>query len=402
MTWLRSFGLLILLALAACAPRVEQAPQSPPWLLSPANAAVGADYLVVTLPLDEAAELAAVTERLQRDYDLELVAEWPLAAIDVHCLVLKTRESQNLDILIAALEADSAVVGVQPMNSFQTLATPAYADELFALQSGIIAMQVPQAHAETTGSGVKIGLVDTRVDGDHPDLAAQIFDQRDFIGDGRESAERHGTALAGIIAADAKNASGIVGIAPQAELFALRGCWEEAGQGACSTFSLARALNFALAQELEVLNLSLAGPDDPLLAELIELAVARGVVVVAAHSDDPAKPFPAALPGVIAVVAASETAGWQAGSSPWLPAPGADVLTTAPGTGYDFFSGSSVAAAHVTGLAALLLQAAPQTPPSRLLNALASGVENTGETAPTIDSCQALAAVGGGGACPGR
>ena len=160
------------------------------------------------------------------------------------------------------------------------------------------------------------------------------------------------TEVAGIIAARADNHVGIVGVAPHARLLALRACWQASAHATlCTSLGLARALDFAIAHDAQVINLSLSGAPDLLLGKLLDVALRRGITVVAAT--DRALPrggFPAAHPGVIAV--ADEGSG--AVPSGTLLAPGSDIPTTGPPARWYFVSGPSYAAAHVSGLLALL------------------------------------------------
>jgi subtilisin family serine protease len=120
----------------------------------------------------------------------------------------------------------------------------------------------------------------------------------------------------------------------------------------CNSLTLAQALAAAIEERAQVVNLSLAGPNDPLLDALVAAGAARGILYVgAAPGEDGANGFPAAAPGMIAVDMA-ESAGAHAGV---LRAPGRDVVTLVPGGRYDFLSGPSLATAHVTGAVALIL-----------------------------------------------
>jgi subtilisin family serine protease len=157
-----------------------------------------------------------------------------------------------------------------------------------------------------------------------------------------------------VIGAKEGNGIGIAGIAPGARMMALRACWQTgSGPTLCDSLSLAKALHFAVDRNAEVINLSLSGPPNRLLQRLIAIALARKLAVVAAF--DPALPrggFPASQPGVVAV-------GDQSMAS--LPptvylAPGNDVPTTEPGGKWNLVDGSSYAAAHVSGLIALVRQ----------------------------------------------
>ncbi len=196
-------------------------------------------------------------------------------------------------------------------------------------------------------------MVDSGIDANHPDLAGQIAVNRNFVAGRAMAAEQHGTGVAGIIAARAGNGIGLAGIAPGAKILGLRACWQSPGKTQCDSFSLAKALYFAIDQKAAIINLSLSGPDDRLLRELLKTAMAKGETVVAAFDRSQADGgFPASVPGVIAVTDAS-----LAGSrSHVYIAPGRDVPTTQPGGRWFLVNGSSFSAAHVSGLFALLRQ----------------------------------------------
>ena len=160
-----------------------------------------------------------------------------------------------------------------------------------------------------------------------------------------------GPRSSGIIAAKAGNRIGIAGVAPGARLIGLRACWQQRATTSCDTLSLAKALYFALENKADVINLSLGGPDARLLREILKIAYARGVAVIAAY--DPKLPdggFPASVPGVIAV---SDTPVPASRGEIYVSL-GRDVPTTQPGGRWSVVNGSSFAAAHVSGLVALM------------------------------------------------
>jgi subtilisin family serine protease len=201
--------------------------------------------------------------------------------------------------------------------------------------------------------------------------------------------------------ARADDALGIVGIAPGASLIALRACREDEGAIAqCDSFSVAKAFQAAILQRVQVVNLSLSGPPDRLLERLLAAARAEGIVVVAAL--DPAAAdggFPASSAQVLAVGAMEEEAAGSGGALRLL-APGREVPTTVPGGRWDFLTGSSFAAAHVSGLVALVLQLAPSLAPSQVLAALQSRSRQEVSAAPAktivIDACSVIARVATG------
>ncbi|WP_339948174.1 S8 family serine peptidase [uncultured Albimonas sp.] len=385
----RALGLVGALLLgAACAPQAQEAAPgagAPTWRLADADSLDRRDHLILTVAQGDPVALAAVAAQIERRYGVRLAAEWPLNSISVHCLVIDASGVPDLEDLIDRMRADAQIRTVQRMQSFQVLALT-YADPLFPAQTALAQLNAARAHQGSTGAGVRVGVVDSAIDASHSDLSARLAEARDFVrAVPGVAAEAHGTAVASLIGAEAGNARGMVGVAPQVELVGLRACWQRPdGGGACSSFSLARALNFAILNRIRVLNLSLGGPPDPLLAELIETALAEGAVVVAAWGEQAEPAFPASMPGVIA---AGGTDGRRG-----LPAPEIDVISAAPGEAYDYVSGSSVATAHVAGVAALLLAVRPELTSAQISRALEAAVV-TRDGAPMLDACEALRAV---------
>jgi len=153
-------------------------------------------------------------------------------------------------------------------------------------------------------------------------------------------------------------------------------------------------LNEAIRRKVDIINLSLTGPGDPLLTRLIQVALERGILIVAADSGK-ADAFPARLPGVIAVGSAQDQTSKPASST--LTAPGTAVLTTLPQARYDFMSGSSFAAPHITGILALMREVRPSLTGPEALAVLRMAALD-GQLG--VDACQALTRLRGSGACP--
>jgi hypothetical protein len=350
---------------------------------------------------------------------LRLLYSWPMDSIGEQCLIFVLADGQDREEVLRRLAADRRITSVQPVVRYQTLneppgdprerpATP-WNDAYAGLQSGLETLGLAAAHRWATGRGVRIAVVDTGVDFAHPDLAGRVVVARTFVprGEGSFASDVHGTAVAGLVAAGAGNGIGIVGVAPDARIEALKACWSDppgSRQAACDSYSLARALDFALTasagEQPSVLNLSLGGPQDPLLARLVARAEALGIVVIAAADSSGALPFPASLPTVLAVAGDGPAAG--NGPPAALTAPGIDVLSTGPNGAYDFFSGSSFAAAQAAGVAALLLERRPDLSPRevrRLITAGARANGAAGATPPALDACGALRAALGRDAC---
>jgi subtilisin family serine protease len=288
---------------------------------------------------------------------------------------------------VRAVKHDARAAWSQPLQTFKGLG---YNDPLFPLQPTAERWHLEALHAASTGLGVVIAEVDSGVDMEQPDLVGRVRTAANFV---REPyvGEEHGTAVAGIMVARANNGAGIVGVAPQATLLALRGCATIArGRTECNSFSLARALQSALLGRAQVVNLSFGGPPDRLLQALLDVALARGIILVAATDAGDAPSFPASHPGVVSVAAAGSTASAQ------FSAPGSDVLTTLPGNRWGLVSGASYAAAEVTGLVALVLQHRPLAAHDieRLLGAERRNVDGAGRhTADAIDACLVMSRV---------
>ena len=334
---------------------------------------------------------------LAAEYGLVEVSSWPIALLGVHCLVYGIPAGGDAGRIAAALQHDPRVESVQPLQAFDT-ETDAYNDPYARLQQNVTQMAISEAHAFNRGAGVRIAVIDTGADVEHPDLRPHAAKSRNFVD--ADSAEfrtdAHGTAVAGVIGAVPNNGLGIVGIAPDVELLAYKACWRAtAGDtpAVCNTFTLAQALSAAIEAHADIINLSLAGPSDPLLTRLVQRGLAGGVIVVGAMPRDGVrKGFPVEIDGVIA---ADALEGGHVAPGIVL-APGRDVLSLAPEGHYDFFSGSSLAAAEVSALIALLKSERPRLTAQEaesLLNASSGG----GTSGP--NACVALAALLHRGQC---
>ncbi|MDE3009646.1 MAG: S8 family serine peptidase [Pseudomonadota bacterium] len=305
-----------------------------------------------------------VAEALASDLQLRVGAEWSMTSLGLDCFVMELPSGADAPALQRALERRPEVESVEPMHEYHALeavrtgrglqAPDSHDDPLYALQPTARRWHLAELHAVSTGRGVTVAVIDSGVDSAHIELHGHVAVNRDFVATGSVPAEDHGTAVAGIIAAIPDNHLGIAGVAPAVRLLALRACGQAGEADAtvtrCNSFALAKALQTALDERADVINLSLAGPDDRLLARLIDVALARGACVVAAADPHAAGgSFPASHAGVVAVRGEDQTVPPTA-----LPAPGQDIPTTLPGERWGFVSGSSFAAAEVSGLVALL------------------------------------------------
>ncbi len=326
--------------------------------------------------------------RVAKDFDLDVVDEWPIVPLKVHCLVYAVDADRPLDALLARLRERPEVESAQRMNTFEVQGSRA--DPYANLQHNLDTLGLAEAHGFTRGRGASVTIIDTGADFEHPELAAAIREHHDFAGDGEFASDAHGTAVAGIIGAASGNGFGIAGVAPDASLDVLRACWYEPGKAAavCDSFTLAKALTHALESDSDVINLSLGGPTDALLSRLVTLALGRGIVVVAAAPEQAG--FPADVPGVIVVGAEGDGHGAR------LHAPGVDILVPVPGGGFDYASGSSLSAAHVSGVVALMIAERPGIGRDDVAGLLA---DSRAEEGGSVNACRALAQMLGRPGC---
>lgn len=310
------------------------------------------DYSVSGSALDAAKVLAG-------RYGLRQVTAWVIPPLKVYCVIFDIADPGTRPGVMAALAQDPLVKSVQPLQTFSTLGS-SYNDPYVDLQRGFLRIDAAGAQQSSQGSGIKVAVIDTGIDAGHPDLKGRVVLQRNFVDDdaAQFARDRHGTEVAGIIAANANNHEGIVGIAPHASVLALKACWQLADgtTAQCNSLTLAQALVAAMEAGAQVINLSLGGPADPLLAQLLQEALARHIVVVGAvPPSGRLDGFPVGVAGVIAVDSEGLAAGTDMRAGTVLRAPGHEVITLTPGGHYDFVSGSSMAAAHVSGAVALML-----------------------------------------------
>lgn len=298
-----------------------------------------------------------LARRIARRYGLELVDSYPMPLIGIDCFIMAVPDGRSTLSAIAQVSRDERVAWSQPVAMFKTQSAHAsHNDPLYQAQPSAHKWQLASLHRSASGRGSRIAVVDSAIDTRHPDLAGQVLKSRNFVIGSDSAAEDHGTEVAGIIAAKADNRLGMVGVAPDARLLGLRACWQTSSATTmCDGFSLAKAIYFAVEEKVDVINLSLGGPDDRLLRAILKAALARGMVVVAAYDRNRQDGgFPASMPGVIAV---ADVALADSARSVYT-APSHDVPTTRPGGRWYLVNGSSFAAAHVSGLIALIRQGA--------------------------------------------
>lgn len=226
---------------------------------------------------------------------------------------------------------------------------------------GLIYIRVQPATVGFMGEGVRVALLDSGIDMDHLDLRKNYRGGYDFVNDDPEPRDDngHGTEVAGVLAAR-ENGFGLIGVAPRAELWAVK-VLDETAHGQIS--DLVRGLEWAVEHGMQIVNMSLGVTEDyKTLREAVRAAWEAGLLLVAPSGNDSGRVlYPAAYPEVIAVSATDkhDRLAWFSNTGPEveLTAPGVEIPTTSLGNRYTLANGTSFAAPHVAGVAALLISA---------------------------------------------
>jgi hypothetical protein len=367
----------------------------------------GYDMISTYGPTERARRLM---REVESDYMLREVNAWPIESLHMHCAVLEVPAGADRDTLLDKLSHDPRVALTQPVQTFgvrtDASSAGAYNDPYVGLQRGFQQMDVADAHSWSRGDGVRVAIIDTGVDVNHPDLRGSIAAAANFVDadDVQFRRDRHGTEMAGVIAAVANNGEGIVGVAPQARLLIFKACWQErAGADAahCNSFTLARALSAAFDARAQIINMSLAGPKDPLVGDLIQVGLRRGVLFVGAATPTVDGGGIMHQTGVIEV-ASAETPG--APTPGMLFAPGHEILTLLPDGHYDFASGASIATAQVSGVVALMLAKDPALTANRayeLLHDTSSPFSTEAGAIKHVNACAVMVMLVHQGTCRG-
>ncbi|MFG3186794.1 type VII secretion-associated serine protease mycosin [Streptomyces nigra] len=266
-----------------------------------------------------------------------------------------------------------------------TSAPMASADYVRDQQWVMDVFSVQDTWAETQGEGVTVAVVDSGVDGDHPDLTGQVLQGKDFTGgkNAQEDKIGHGTKMASIIAGHghgADGSDGVMGLAPKAKILPLRTLQTRKDRNLDDTWGA--AVRYAVDHGAKVINLSFGndGGGKTLSAgrDAIAYAQAHDVVVVAASGNEGsvAVSEPAALPGVVSVGAVDKNADlWtdsNTGRGLTLTAPGVEIVgaNSTMSNGYGVSSGTSEATAYVSATAALVRSKYPNLTAGQVINRL--------------------------------
>jgi subtilisin family serine protease len=338
---------------------------------------------------------ADAIDRLERRYHLARLESHNFSLINSQLSRWRIRDDRPVEEMVNALRHEEIVASVQP-------------NYVFTLQEQLIRPIIPQgdpaqyvldkleveaAHRLATGKHVLVAVIDSDIDKGHPDLAGAVIKSFDAL-QGPAQPHEHGTAMAGAIAAHGK----LLGIAPDAELLAARAFGDASGAAQGTSFAIYESLQWAADNGARIVNMSFAGPEDPMLHEMLAAAYRRNMILIAAagNAGPQAAPlYPAADPDVIAVTATDDADSLynmaNRGSYIAIAAPGVEVLADAPGRAYEITTGTSVAAAHVSGIVALLVEEHPTLSPSDVRRILMGTAKPLGSAAESTEFGAGLA-----------
>ncbi|MBW3606376.1 MAG: S8 family serine peptidase [Actinobacteria bacterium] len=337
-------------------------------------------YDVTAIPVPAADGAVTVAYTVERAGEAEIVTTRAadLAAADE--LVDELRSSPR----VAAAEIDTVFAALGEGERSE----PVGGDPERDRQWGLDLLDAEKTFTRGNACGQTIAVIDSGVDGGHPDLQGVVRTGKNLVSRGIGATDRsgHGTEVAGVAAAAHGNGTGISGMAPGARVLPV-GIEDAAGQMHAS--DLAQAIKYAIEHDATVINLSLGGPvRSPNVEYWLERAHEAGISVIAsagnAYPNDNPTIWPAASPWTIAVAAVAPTRVWAPFSSTGeyvdLAAPGVAVLTTARGGGYVAGNGTSLAAPFVSAAAAMLRAKDEALTPQRVRELLIDTATDVGPT----------------------
>ncbi|MCF6136495.1 S8 family peptidase [Pseudalkalibacillus berkeleyi] len=330
----------------------------------PASAAsVGEERSPLKAPLEQIASQELIVhfnDTVSSTYAEEVVENFGAEVIEKTDDFFVVKVDGSVTNAISGLEAIDAVEYAEQNATYHASYTPNdpfYESEQYAPQK----VEADQAWDVTqSASSIKIAVIDTGVDYNHPDLAGKVIKGYDFVQDDNDPMDEHyhGTHVSGIAAANTNNGEGIAGLAPNASILAVR-VLDAEGSGTLD--DVAQGIRYAADQGAQVINLSLGGLlGTQTLKDAVDYAWNKGsVVVAAAGNESSAKPsYPAYYSNAIAVAATdqNDNLAYYSNYGTWvdIAAPGSSVYSTMPGNTYDNLSGTSMASPVVAGVAGLL------------------------------------------------
>ncbi|MCK8825834.1 S8 family peptidase [Fuchsiella alkaliacetigena] len=335
---------------------------------------------------------SAEIDELLNNYGLSLKNE--IESLGVKLLKIE-KDSYDLEELIAELEAEAEVEYAEPNWIAYISADEKHPEneEHYDKQWHYSAISLPYAWDITTGSDdVTVAVLDTGVDAEHPDLEELVIDGKNFTVDEDDEdrnnpydTDGHGTHVAGTIGAAANN-EGVVGVNWNVQIMPVKVLGDDGGG---SNFDIAKGIEWATKNGADIINMSLGSVPIPIPSksqeDAINYAYNNGVTVIAASGNDenPEVTYPARYDNAIAVGSVdhefdlSDFSNY--GREIDFVAPGSNVFSTLPNEQYEIESGTSMAAPHVAGVAALILAENPNLNPDHVKEHLKLTAQNLGD-----------------------
>lgn len=317
-----------------------------------------------------------------RRFGLTVVAQQTIGVLRRTVYTFRINNGQPVDQVIRQIDGAGLNAAAQPNYTYRLTQDRdvAEADVSDPAQYIVKKLHLDAVHRITEGNDVVIALIDSRVDTRQPDIAGRIVETYDAGCGAQAPPDAHGTGMAGAIASHV----GLLGIAPDAKIMAIC-AFGGGGTPEATSANIIRGLDYAIQHGAKIVNMSFAGPRDPALAQELQIAREKGILVVAAAGNaGPDSPplYPGADPNVMAVTATDVHdhlfADANQGAYVAVAAPGVNVLVPAPNGRVQFTTGTSVASANVSGVAALLIAAEPTRTPEDIRSILVSTAKHLG------------------------
>jgi hypothetical protein len=321
--------------------------------------------------------IAAIAQR----FGLTIVAQQTIGMLGRTVYTFRISNGQSVRDVIRAVHAARVNAAAQPDYIYGLTQDQNNPDGNAgaSVQYVVRKLHLLEAHQITKGDKVAIALIDSEIDSGQPDLAGTVTDRYD-AGCGATAPDAHGTGMAGAIASHAQ----LLGVAPQANIIAIC-AFGGAGQPKADTLKIINGLDYAIQHGARIVNMSFAGPPDPALSQALQIAREKGVLLIAAAGNKGPKSaplYPGADPNVMAVTATDENdrlfSGANQGKYVTVAAPGVEILVPAPDGGVQLTTGTSVATANVSGVAALLIAHKPSLTPEDIRAILVTTAKHLG------------------------
>lgn len=290
---------------------------------------------------------------ITKKYKLKRKGGMALKAVRKGVIIADTQGQNPLDLKELINKSEKSFAAMT--NNFFTPATRSFRLDYPLAQTGI-----GRARTVSKGKGIVICMVDTPVDLTHSSLRGSNIEQHSIVDPKTVESKFHGTSIAGVLVSKHPQ----IGVAPDAKLLSVSAFSSRPGHPNSlrgKSTDIVKAIAYCIEKNVDILNLSFTGGRDDFVGTIVREAVRRGITVVAAGGNQGrtnSSVYPAVIPGVVGVTAVDRLqrrySKADKGHFIDIAAPGVDILTLAPQGRYQRSTGTSMAAAHLSGVMALL------------------------------------------------